>query len=922
MTTASAPAASIEPGDPFIRHTKNKIASLSNKNKEMLDDLSKLSQNTSQALTAINMIPPHLNNSEKDIDKLFDGLKFKSRRNSFQQSSSIPRIDLSSNNSSLYVLGVDDELRNGTETILEEEEEQETISTGRNSLKPDTIRYKGSKSDFNYNSGELDWKYLSAETNHSDSENANNENLNNDDNNIGVNNVEERDSIGRFCNSKVHPHLTINTKPVQEANRRLITPESSDSEFDLSSAHIALSPEIFHNKNSGRIRPRSMSESRATVGNIRRDRSSTMAFSSLDEVDEEDNSALSPEILDSSSKTLNRYNENEKRPLIKPLVLTNGRNRNSAQRFLDDYNLGENYRSNKFHRRAIDDSLCPSGDIADDNSSIRSENSLLEELGALKNRVKKLEAEHAEQRASVIIDDGDRRRDRQSNTEMLVSPGVSSQGVPSPTTTNSSRNSFIPSVQHQKHLQNAFDFFEKSFNTIPNQPNDDDSSPSPSHSMAMVVSAAQQLNHKLRSLSSQNEMNNGQFTERTIKELLKTSDEQIRSLTECLLALPTLIPKPSPHPSSHPFSSTTQTRKPVYEHNQYSSLHKQNLNDTVSHLGIQTNNNVRNGRSISPNNNQRSGQLTHDSNINMEHSIQRTSNDQSSPPNSYYGIAHNSRQTNKNSQPPSPRLGPDSLQISATSRTQDYRERRRRFSGGSHGSHGSFSGTLPSSSPSPPPQATPSSQISHHNDQQHQAPSNSKSFIDRERRFAHRYSLSSSSTASNGYNNHSNSNSTVSSPTTTTIPTRIGTRFSSSTIARNNEDSSSHPLPRPYTTRTFSEDSHSGISGRTQTQIRNYDHTRRYQFDGAHGPSERSFERRTLNHSNNSNSSGVENDYSHSHFETSASQDLKRTASHSKRRDTSPENEAKFEAENGGEDVVVENGITTNTAENNNNGYS
>ncbi|CAG8527604.1 6294_t:CDS:2 [Ambispora leptoticha] len=855
MTTASAPATSIEPGDPFIRHTKNKIASLSNKNKEMLDDLSKLSQNTSQALTAINMIPPHLNNSEKDIDKLINGLKFKSRRNSFQQSSSIPRIDLSSSNNSL------------------------------------TIRYKESKSDFNYNAGELDWKYLSAETNALDSENANNENLNNDDDNNDV--EKERDSVGRWRNSKVHPHLTISTKPIQEASRRLITPESSDSEFDLSSVHIALSPSIFNNKNSGRIRPRSLSESGTKIGNTRRDRSSTVAFSSLDEVNEEDTSALLPEFVESSSKNLNRFNENEKRSLIKPLGLSNGRNRSSMQKFLEDYSLaGETFKSTKLHRRAIDDSLCLPGDTADDNSSIRSDNSLLEELSALKNRVKRLEAEHAE-RANIIMDNGDRRRDRQSNTESLASPSVNSQGSISPTTTNSSRNSFIPSAQHQKHLQNAFDFFEKSFSTTTNQQNNGDLSPPPSHSMAMVVSAAQQLNQKLRGLSLQNEMNNGQSTERTIKDLLKTSDEQIRSLTECLLALPTLIPKPSPLP--HPPSSTIQTRKPVYEHNQYSSRYKQNLSDTALH---QTNNNVRNGRSISPNNNQIPGQLSmQDSNINTEHSIQGIlpipTNEQSSPPLSYY-----SRQNNKNSQPPSPKLGPeyvnDSSQISAISRTQDYRERRRRFSGGSHGSHGSFSGTLPSSSPSPPPQANPSP--SHQNDQQPQTSSNSKSFIDRERRFTHRYNLSSSSTASNGYNNQSSSNSVVSSPTTTTIPTRIGTRISS-TITRNNEDSSSHPLPRVYTTRIFSEDSNnnsSGISGRTQTQIRSYDYTRRYQFDGAH-------ERKRV-------SSSISNSI----------------ASHIKRRDIASENEAKFETENGasndGGDVVAENG--TSAAGNNNNGYS
>nr|CAG8438519.1 9092_t:CDS:2 [Entrophospora candida] len=88
-----------------------------------------------------------------------------------------------------------------------------------------------------------------------------------------------------------------------------------------------------------------------------------------------------------------------------------------------------------------------------------------------------------------------------------LSPDSSQAGSSNFTTasTNISRNSSMSTsniVKHQKHLQNAFEVFEKSFSTSAADQKQHDITPPPSHTMAMVV-----------------------------------SDEQIRSLTECLLAL-------------------------------------------------------------------------------------------------------------------------------------------------------------------------------------------------------------------------------------------------------------------------------------------------------------------------------------------------------------------------------------------------
>src|SRR4051812_12049757 len=129
-------------------------------------------------------------------------------------------------------------------------------------------------------------------------------------------------------------------------------------------------------------------------------------------------------------------------------------------------------------------------------------------------------------------------------SESIISPAAlspdSSQGGASSTTSISRYSS--ASAQHQKHLQNAFDMFEKAF-TADHPTND--TSPPPSHSMAMVVSSALSLNQRLRSVMTQMELD-GQLSERGLKALLKTSDEQVRSLTECLLALAPLAPRRIP----------------------------------------------------------------------------------------------------------------------------------------------------------------------------------------------------------------------------------------------------------------------------------------------------------------------------------------------------------------------------------------
>ncbi|KAG9288319.1 hypothetical protein G9A89_021350 [Geosiphon pyriformis] len=847
MTTASAPAVPIEHGDPFIRHTKNRIASLSSKNKEILDDLNKLSQKQSQALSAINSqletISPHLEGGENHIDNLVNGLKFKSRRNSFQrQNSSLLRVDLSANTKNLYD---------------SPEENFEEISSNTRSAKNKTVHNKDSKSELNFNGRELDWKYLSAETNNSESENAN-ENFSNleekegsgddDDDDDGDDAADDLDVLGRRKNSR-HPTLTINMKTTVPPNRRLLTPEASDSDsdFDLSNSHIAFSPSLFGGKNSVRIRARTMSESGVGISG-RRHGSSNIIFSSVDEVIEEEAGLLS-DAADLPQMN-GGFNKNDGRLLGKTSTLLNDRNHSSTKEFLDSYTTGRNNsKVNKITHRGSDESSYNGGEIVDDNISIRSDNSLLEELGALKTRIKKLENERSDMDDAASINQrlARRRQPQNANTiesSSLISPGGSSAGGSSSTT--SLHHSFALTVQHQKHLQNAFEFFEKSF-TMTKVPVDD-GSPPPSHSMAMVVSAAQQLNFKLRGLLSQTESDR-QFPEWTIKELLKTSDEQIRSLTECLLALPTLVPSQTSLSSS---SSSSSSRRMAGEREyQQNSRHLQSSHDTTR-LRIPTNVS-RSARSVSPvsTSSRTDGHLSlKESNLTIEPSMQRISqnlpNDQSSSNHSYYGAARNSRQSNitRNSMSQQPRLASEHVSdlLSTNSRIHQNQGRPRRSSGGSHESQGSFSGTLPSSSPSPPPHSLPSPNNANHQEQPY---SNINPLLDRDRRFTHRYSISSTT----GYTN-------VSSPIT--AQSRIASRVPSSLVRK--EEPSSSSFQHGYHAQLNLEMPSSNETPVTRAQTRTQDYTRRYQYEGAHPEYERRYERRTVGNE------GLENGHGNSYF--------------------------------------------------------
>lgn len=245
-------------------------------------------------------------------------------------------------------------------------------------------------------------------------------------------------------------------------------------------------------------------------------------------------------------------------------------------------------------------------------------------------------------------------------------------------------------AQHHKHLQNAFESFEKLF-TLVDEPVDD-ASPPPSRSMAMVVSSALNLNTKLRNLLG----SDNPPSERSLKALLKASDEQIRSLTECILALSPLAPK---KPSKR-MSIDINGRG----HAQYSS----------EPISVQMPTPANSARSMSPI--QRisvPSELFIQENQNCVEHIdgltQRVSptlpNDQSPPP-LYYNQTQRPR-SNRNSRPSSPSLSSENMMdqqyMQQTSpRILEYRElRSRRISGGAY----NYSGTIPttSTSPSPPP---------------------------------------------------------------------------------------------------------------------------------------------------------------------------------------------------------------------------
>jgi len=333
--------------------------------------------------------------------------------------------------------------------------------------------------------------------------------------------------------------------------------------------------------------------------------------------------------------------------------------------------------------------------------------------------------------------------------------------------------------------------------------------------MAMVVSSALFINQKLRSVLSQQMELDVQHPDKGLKSLLKTSDEQVRSLTECLLALAPLAPKRvmTKKMSGHvhyPSDSSLQMPTPSHSARSISPIHR------VSSAPVP------------------GPELNHESQIG-EHvdqsSSQRVSpippSEQSSPPNSYYNAQPRiTSRYNRVSGPPSPTLLPESYndpQMSA-SRLPDYGLRKSRRSSGT--AYSSYSNTHPaSSSPSPPPMQHPPT----HYDQP-----NSRAYYEREipreasRELPRlqRYSLQ-------GYNN-------ISPQPATSAYQRTASRPSSFTRT----DESSYPLNHPVRTsshhrsssgrsRIFSEEYvNSTVTTTRPPSSRLYEFNRRYPSDG------------------------------------------------------------------------------------------
>ncbi|CAG8600731.1 15918_t:CDS:2, partial [Racocetra persica] len=726
MTATPAPVTSNEHDSRLFHNTRNRIASLSSKNKEILDQISQLHQSHSQALSVINsqLDIPHsttdneINETTGSID---DTLSFMGRSS---------KISI----------------------------------TNRNSK--DSIRMDNLSPNAN-NVGELDWKYLSAEHN-SDSENANDISGSVDDKEFKIND----DLSNRRRNSKSHPALTINTK--SSKSTRLITPESSDSEFDISNAHMPLASSLGGSINPLRVPRHSSAE--LYKGSIieRRGRPVSMTFSSMDEVIEEERGSLS-DIAEQETANV-RASDNGVRTRNKLLA-----KKKRAQKYTDDFNEKNNIsRSNKINnRQQADDSY----DIHDDNSSIISNESFLDELNALRSRIQKLESE----RGNIDDDSTSEKRSRKkkNSSDQTLSPSatspVSSHGGASSTNTGTSRRT-LTTAQHNKHLESAFEFFEKAFATSDQSTND--TSPPPSHSMAMVVSTALYLNSNLRNVMAQMDTG-GQPSEKYIKVLLKTSDEQIRSLTECLLALGPLAQKKAP------------TKK-----DSHSSLLQMPTAST---------------RPISPV--QRIPSVP-SSEVNY-HEIRRISptppTDQSSPP-TYYTNQRPSMY-NRMSRPPSPGLPPENIYDpqftqAPSSRAAEYRERRnRRYSGSTYG--GSYSGPFPppSSSPSPPP-VQPS----------HYEQSNGRTYLDREIPRLQRFQSLN--------NNVPSLNNTSSYQRSQPRSTSFG-RTDDSFTTGHMRSASNSSLYRSSSGRSFVQRGDEFVNSPVSTsrQPRTYDYTRRYQSE-------------------------------------------------------------------------------------------
>lgn len=318
--------------------------------------------------------------SEQNIDNLVNNLKFNKRRsNNLQQQSisTVLRSDKLGNGKDLEdVMEVEDDYKmNGTGTITTIDDSLSLSS--RKSAKLAMVNRTVKELKKIESNGELDRKYFSAENN-SDSEDIN-ENSSIEDKDFETINDRRR-------NLKSHPTLTINTKTTKSSSR-LITPESSDSEFDISKAHMPLAPTLGGGRNSLRAARHSSAEHYNANITDRRGRG---LFSMDDVIEEERGGSLSDVAEQSEIST-----ENINRMRSKQIISANGRKR--TQKYMDENDAPKTI---KMHRRPqTDDSYA---DIPDDNSSVMSTDSYLQ-IEELRARIQKLESERIDDGMFIIF---------------------------------------------------------------------------------------------------------------------------------------------------------------------------------------------------------------------------------------------------------------------------------------------------------------------------------------------------------------------------------------------------------------------------------------------------------------------------------------------------------------------------------------
>jgi hypothetical protein len=348
-----------------------------------------LQHSHSQALTVLNnqleTIPT--NDSEQNIDNLVNNLNFSQRRsNNLQQSiSTVIRSDKLANGKDLEdVMEVEDDYKmNETGTITTVDDSLSSRKSAKLAMVNRTVK-ELKKIESN---GELDRKYFSAENN-SDSEDVN------EDSSIEDKDFEDMNDRRRILKS--HLSLTINTKTTKSSSR-LITPESSDSEFDISKAHMPLAPTL----GGGRNRVARHSSAEHYNGSIteRRGRS----IFSMDDVIEEERGGSLSDVAEQSEIS----NENINRMRGKQIISANGRKR--TQKYMDENDVPKTI---KLHRRPqTDDSYA---DIPDDNSSVMSTDSYLQ-IEELRARIQKLESERADDGMFAILNNNKNSNNYNSN---------------------------------------------------------------------------------------------------------------------------------------------------------------------------------------------------------------------------------------------------------------------------------------------------------------------------------------------------------------------------------------------------------------------------------------------------------------------------------------------------------------------------